>query len=215
MGMNITDNMVDALRDAVRPYLTDKRYSHTLAVEEEAAFLGSLYLPQKTNELRCAALLHDITKKLSPEEHIGLCQELGITVTPDMEHSPKLFHAITGAALAEKDLPRYADPDVISGIRWHTTGYGGMTMFESIIYLADYIEKTRTFDECVALRKFFYDGLREADGEDRKYRVFLETMIMSFDMTVRILTEEKSLIDRNTVEARNGFLVKLHGLEQK
>ncbi len=215
METMITENMVDELRNAVRPYLEDKRYSHTLAVEEEAAFLGSLYLPQKTNELRCAALLHDITKKLSPEEHISLCQELGITVTPDMENSPKLFHAITGAALAKKDFPRYADSEVISGIRWHTTGYAGMDMFESIIYLADYIEKTRTFDECVALRKFFCDGLREADGDDRKYRLFLETMVMSFDMTVRILTEEKSLIDRNTVEARNSFLMKLRGLEKK
>ena len=56
------------LREKVKPYLTEKRYSHTLAVEKEAAYLGSIYLPEKIAELRVSALLHDVTKKCDFEK---------------------------------------------------------------------------------------------------------------------------------------------------
>lgn len=211
----ITDSMVEKLRERVKPYLTEKRYSHTLGVEREAASLGRLFLPDDINRLRCAALLHDITKKQSAEEQLALCRELGIEPDDEVLAAPKLFHSITGAALAERAFPEYADTSVISGIRWHTTGYAGMTMFESVIYLADYIEDTRTFEDCVTLRKFFYEGLSAADSESEKYTVFLKTMVLSFDMTVKNLIEEESLIDRNTVEARNSFIMKLRETERK
>ena len=58
---------ITKLRAAVKPYLTDKRYAHTLAVEQEAAALAGIYLPEKEEKLRIAALLHDITKKESTE----------------------------------------------------------------------------------------------------------------------------------------------------
>ncbi|MDD6095582.1 MAG: bis(5'-nucleosyl)-tetraphosphatase (symmetrical) YqeK [Clostridia bacterium] len=211
----ITDSMVEKLRERVKPYLTEKRYAHTLGVEREAASLGRLFLPDDINKLRCAALLHDITKKQSAEEQLALCRELGIEPDDEVLAAPKLFHSITGAALAERDFPEYADASVISGIRWHTTGYAGMTMFESIIYLADYIEDTRTFEDCVTLRNFFYLGLCAAGSESEKYTVFLKTMVLSFDMTVKNLIEEASLIDRNTVEARNSFIMKLRETERK
>ena len=63
MKKNYTEADITALRERVRPYLTAKRYEHTLAVEREAEFLGKLYLPEKIMALRAAALLHDITKK--------------------------------------------------------------------------------------------------------------------------------------------------------
>ena len=63
MKAEITESDISALREKVRDYLTEKRYAHTLAVEREAQFLGGIYLPEKIKELRCAALLHDITKK--------------------------------------------------------------------------------------------------------------------------------------------------------
>ncbi len=47
-----------ALAEAVRPYLTEKRYAHTRAVEREAARLGEIYLPDRVNALRASALLH-------------------------------------------------------------------------------------------------------------------------------------------------------------
>ena len=205
----ITEQLIEALREKVKPYLSANRYKHVLGVEREAETLGRIFLPDSVNLLRTAALLHDITKKLTPEEHIALASELGVAFSEEELLSPKLFHANTGAELAKRDFPEYAEPSVISAIRLHTTGHPDMNMFESIIYLADYIEDTRTFDDCIELRKFFYDNIEKASGNDEKYRVFVMTMIKSFDMTIRCLVEENGLIDRNTVEARNRFLTEL------
>ena len=99
------------------------------------------------------------------------------------------------------------DPEILSGIRWHTTGHDGMTDFEAIIYLADYIEETRTFPDCVALREVFYDGKeRDACG---MLRHFTETMIRSFDLTVENLISEGMQIDADTIAARNYYIRKL------
>ena len=35
------------------------------------------------------------------------------------------------------------DPDILSAIRWHTTGHPDMTPLEKIIFVADYIEPNR------------------------------------------------------------------------
>ena len=78
-----------------------------------------------------------------------------------------------------------------------------MTVFESIIYLADYIEPTRTFDDCIRVRRCFWDGIRE--GRE-KYEVLRDTMILSFDLTIENLLREGALIDRETIAARNAFL---------
>ena len=83
----------DALRKLageVRPYLTEKRYAHTRAVEREAARLGEIYLPERVNALRASALLHDITKKESVEKQLQLCREFGIITSVALQ----LFHCI-------------------------------------------------------------------------------------------------------------------------
>jgi len=199
----LTDEEIAALSERVRPYLTGNRYEHTAAVAEEACRLGELFLPEKKNNLRAAAFLHDITKKADFEKQLQYCEEFGIITGSDDLLSPKVFHAVTGAALAERDFADIVDNEILSGIRWHTTGHDGMTVFEAVIYLADYIEPTRTFDDCIRVRHFFWDKIR--DGKD-KYKVLRDTMIYSFDLTIESLLREGALIDRDTIAARNCYL---------
>ena len=44
--------------------MSEKRFSHTLGVERCAERLGRLVLSERINELRAAALLHDISKEI-------------------------------------------------------------------------------------------------------------------------------------------------------
>lgn len=204
--MIITEEMLSALREDIKPYLTGKRYAHTLAVEKAAAELGGIYLPDQVTKLRAAALLHDITKMADTEKQLQYCGEFGIMVTASDRQSPKIFHAKTGAELAKRAFAAYADPVVIDGIRWHTTGHDGMTVFEAIVYLADYIEETRTFPDCIALREYFRRELAEADGAAEREAVLNRTMVLSFDMTIRNLLEENAPVDNDTINARNYYL---------
>lgn len=204
--MIITEEMLLKLRSDVKPYLTEKRYAHTLAVEKEAAALGRIYSDGKIPELRAAALLHDITKKLSLEKQLQYCEKFGIIVNKGDILSPKIFHAKTAAELAKREFPDFASDDVINGVRWHTTGHRRMSLFEALVYLADYIEETRTFGDCVRLREYFYTSLDE-NGK-AKEEALISTMIMSFDMTVANLISEGAPIDSDTIGARNFYIEK-------
>ena len=205
MKIHISDVMLDELREKIKPYLKHKRYNHTLAVEEEVACLGEIYLPEDVNRLRAAALLHDITKKLDLSEHLQICKDFDIMVGDQPEKEEKLFHSKTAPLIIKENFEGYYDDDILSAVRWHTTGRKGMTVFESLVYLADYIEKTRTFDDCVVLRKYFYDELDK--GEYPPAEVLRKTMVMSFDMTISNLIEENGLIDLDTISARNSFVL--------
>lgn len=203
MLCKFTENDILSLREAVRGYLTEKRYAHTLAVEQCAARLGELYLPDRIMKLRASALLHDITKKLDSEKQLQYFEKFDIIISNYDMMSPKTFHARSAAALIPELFPSYADPEVISGVRWHTTGHDGMTLFEAIVYLADYIEDTRTFPDCVELRESFNAGL---EADDDRLLLFYKTMVRSFDMTMVCLISDGCAVDLDTVGARNCFL---------
>ena len=203
-NIEVTNEMLDALRERVKPYMKEKRYLHTLGVERECAAIGELLLPDKVNKLRAAALLHDITKMLSLEKQLKLCRTFGIIYGTNDLSSPKLFHAKTAAALIGRDFPEFADDEIISAVRWHTTGRRDMSVFEGIVYLSDYIEETREFDECVELRRYFWDSV--AEKKLALAQIYCMTMIKSFDLTLNNLIEEKAPIDFDTVDARNFFI---------
>ena len=199
----ITGTMLDSLRDRLRGEMSEKRYRHTVAVEEMAIRLGELYLPKDIPQLRAAALLHDITKEFSLENQLQILQRFGIITYYSDKISPKTLHARTAALLIPEKYPAFADPRVIEAVRWHTTGRAGMSVSEKLIYLADYIDMSRTFPDCVALREMFW-GADPAgmSGEEREAHL-RAVLLSSFDRTVAALLEEGSLISPETMLARN------------
>ena len=206
MNNNFTEEMLDHLRISVKSEMGEKRYNHTLEVEKMAARLGEIYAPEKIQMLRAAALLHDITKERSTEEHIAICEGAGLHVSIAERKSPKMFHAKTGALVIPQKYPQFATPDVIEAVRHHTTGRANMSIEEKIIYLADYIDMSRTFEDCVKLRRFFFDFDFENADQSAKEKHLDDTLIMSYDLTIRGLLEDRKHIDKTTFEARN-FLI--------
>lgn len=215
MKFTITEETLARLREEVGGKMSPKRYRHTLAVEEMAARLCRLFCPDLEDRLRVAALLHDATKELSTEEQVALCREYGLEVTPENLLAPKTFHARTAAAMIPKRYPQFDDPVIVDAVRWHTTGRAGMTLTEKILYFADYIDESRTFRNCVILRRFFWgadpEGMTPAARED----LLREALILSYDMTVRDLLDEGKPIARETVEARNALLLEQNESQRK
>ena len=150
---------IKEIRRRVRTMMSEKRYLHTLGVERECASLARIFAPEKCERLRAAALLHDITKEYTPEKHAEFCEKYALDVSESMKKNPKLYHAFTGAHLAKALFPESTDEKVFDAITYHTTGRRGMTLCDMLLYLADYIEDTRTFEDCVRLRRYFYDGI--------------------------------------------------------
>ena len=206
MNNKFSEEMLFSLRESVKNEMGEKRYFHTLEVEKMAARLGEIYAPNQISMLRAAALLHDITKERTTEEHIAICENAGETVSVADRKAPKMFHSRTAALVIPTKYPDFNTPDIISAVRYHTTGRADMTLAEKIIYLADYIDMSRKYGDCVALRDFFFDfDFENADEEEKIYHLN-DTLIMSYNLTIKGLLEDEKHIDRATFEARN-FLI--------
>lgn len=196
------------LRESIKtdPDMSDKRRIHTLAVEQMAIRLGALFCPDKTDILRAAALLHDVTKEYSVEQHTSIYRENGIEPTRDELFAPKTLHAKTAALIIPVKYPDFADSEVISAVRWHTTGHEGMTLTEKLIYLADYIDESRKFEDCVVLRKTFFSAAPEKMEMSERLALLRDVLIMSYDMTVSALLRENLPISPDTVLALNELI---------
>ena len=202
------------LRERVTADMSEKRARHTLAVEQMAARLAALYCPEKEQVLRVAALLHDVTKEWKTDRHVAFLQEKGVEVRALDVAAPKTLHARTAALFIPEAFAEYADPEVISAVRFHTTGREGMTVCEKLIYLADYIDLSRTFPDCVELREMFWGA--DPAGMDTKAREahLRRVLISSFDRTIRGLLEEGGLVSPETMLARNELVEEEHRAAQ-
>ena len=166
---DFSERALDALREELRATMSPKRFAHTLGVEQTVAEMAALYCPRKKGMLRAAALLHDCTKEYTERETREVLEAARVYLRPDEEESPQIWHAITAELEIPALYPDFSDPELLSCVRWHTTGHKGMTVPEALLYLADVIEPTREYPACVALRKRFFDAaLNEMSEEERE-----------------------------------------------
>ena len=207
--MSFSEGQIDALREKVRSTMSEWRFTHTAEVEKMAARLGELYAPDRIDLIRAAALLHDVTKERIAAEQLDMLEAHGITVTEFDKASPKTLHARTAELEVIDNYSEFAADELLSAVRWHTTGRAGMSLTEAVIYLADYIDMSRRFDDCVYLREYFWSKRPEDMAWEERERHLWDTLLVSFDMTLKALTEEKSPISVDTVDARNAIILKL------
>ena len=147
---------LDALRECLRKEMSPARYAHTLGVERAVCEMAKWYCPEREPMLRAAALLHDLTKEYTRDMSEAVLSREGITLRPDERATPAVHHAITAPFEIARRYPEYATNDLLSAVRWHTTGREGMTLSEALLYLADVIEEGREYPACVALREQFF-----------------------------------------------------------
>lgn len=165
--------------------LAPRRVAHVLGCRDTAVKLAEHY-GANTKDAERAGLLHDVTKLLSPDQQLILCQEYGILLSDFYRKNPKILHALTGAAVAERIF--FENPAVCSAIRWHTTGRAGMTLLEKIIYTADYMEPNRDFDGVDKLRKLAFSDIDQA-------------VCMGIQMSVDILKKDGRSVSPDSLAA--------------
>lgn len=175
------------LRKVAVSLLKPQRVNHVLGCAETAVKLAKRYGADETVALR-AGLLHDVTKAIDGEDQLLLVDKYGILISDFERKTPKLLHAKTGAAVAKYV---FGESDAVTrAIYWHTTGKADMSLMEKIIYLADYMEPTRSFPGVDALRELAFQDL------DRG-------LLMGFELCIDELMREKKSLSRESVEARD------------
>ena len=198
----ISDIMLEYLRKDIRCRMSMKRYSHTLGVEKTAEYMSEIFLPFHKNEICAAALLHDITKEYSFEKQLKICNEFGIILRDDEKNVPQVLHGITASAIIPCEYPEYATDNIISAVRWHTTGYADMTLFDKIIFLADYIEDGRTHNECIEVRNAFKSNIINALNFTEQLEFLNCALLSSLNNTIRHLENFGRTVNLDTINAR-------------
>ena len=138
------------------PYLREKRLLHTLNVGYLSCALAERFGEDPGRAL-IAGALHDCAKELD----IDYQRELAMSYAGNVFEDKKLLHSPAGALFA-KERFGIDDQAVLDAICYHTTGRGGMSVLEKIVYLADKIEPSRTYTDLTDIRKMAYTDLDEA-----------------------------------------------------
>ena len=97
MENNDLNKTLQTYRDCVKNLVSAKRYSHTLAVEQQAKKLAKIYGADEF-KASVAAILHDIAKEMPPEKQLDLIETAGVEFGENEHQNQKLWHAAAGAA---------------------------------------------------------------------------------------------------------------------
>ena len=131
--------------EKLRSVLTEQRYRHSIGVMETAVSLAKAW-GVSVEKAELAGLLHDCAKDIPHEVQEQMLRNREIPLDRPTAASPQLWHAVLGAELIQEEYG-ITDPEIISAVRYHTTGRAEMSLLEKIIYVADCVEPNRTYDD--------------------------------------------------------------------
>lgn len=185
-------NWIDIEAD-LNKLLTPKRFRHTMNVVEAADKLARTF-GCDLDQARLAALLHDCAKNLTNGQQLDYAQKHQIKIDRVSQNDPQLLHGPVGAVLA-KERYGVTDTAIQNAIACHTTGCKHMSTLDKIIYLADYIEKERSFPGVETIRQIAETDL---DG----------ATIMALTNCICHVAQTGALLHKRTIDARNDLIIR-------
>ena len=155
--------------EIIRPKLTDARFIHSLNVAQSARELANIY---GCDEEKCAVagILHDIMKDTDKEQQLKMLSDFGIMLNTTEKVTPSLWHQISGAAYIEHILG-IKDEEILGAVRYHTSGKSGMSTFEKIIFIADFISADRIYPGVDVMRRYAAESLDKAIVEGLAFTI--------------------------------------------
>lgn len=155
MNPELKHEIINSYRD--KPH----RMQHVIGVKDTAIQLGKLHHCD-LDKLETAALLHDITKYYSYEDHVKLITEYFSNYEQILqEYNEHIVHAFSAVVIAQKKYG-ITDQDILDAIMSHTIGRPNMSIYEEIIFVSDYIEPNRTYESCKKVRNIAFQSLHLA-----------------------------------------------------
>lgn len=158
---NIMLENVEKVQERLKSKLTPKRFIHTTGVRYTAAALAMRY-GLSVEDASMAGVLHDCAKCFSDDELVRKCLKNNLECTDTELRNGFLLHAKLGAYYARKKYG-IENEEIISAVRYHTTGRAGMKPLEAVIFTADYIEPGRKpLPHLEAVRRMAFVDIDEA-----------------------------------------------------
>jgi predicted HD superfamily hydrolase involved in NAD metabolism len=130
--------------------LSKKTYAHSRGTAKTAVMLAGRFGADK-NKAAIAGLLHDCAKDMGPLELEAAVKKYGVKITRQEKKIPAIWHGFVAEKIAEKEFG-IRDSRILRAIKLHSTGGRHMGKLEKIIYVSDFIEPGREYEESRELR---------------------------------------------------------------
>ena len=183
---------IELIKDNLKSDLKDSRYNHVLRVTEEALELNKLLnLELDEKKVMLAALLHDCAKN-NEEKYFEEFKSKYNLKREEVFADIALAHAILGVYVA-KEIYEVNDPEILDAIRWHTTGKEDMTLLEKLIFISDFTEPGRNFEDSILVRNKVLEDMDKG-------------ILLCLDTTIEYLIKKRVIINIETLKARNYLL---------
>lgn len=165
-----------------------KRFEHSMGVSEFAVEINNLFGFGLDNELlKITGLLHDIAKIYDFDTQVKMLEKYeSQEVIEHYKKYPSVIHAVLGAHLAREWYD--VNDEVFNAIYYHTTGASDMTRFMEVIYVADVVERGRTYKDAEYFRNLVLENF------DNGLFKILESII-------EMLKKKNEPIEDNTIKA--------------
>lgn len=144
----------------VREKVGPNRFRHIQGVVETAGRLARRF-GEDPRRARWAGWFHDAAKEMNKEKLAELIRESPYTLDPIEQTLPALWHPYAGAWLAERDFG-VRDRGVLEAVLRHTLGHPQMSLLAQILFVADYIEPSRTHKGVEEVRRAAQESLTRA-----------------------------------------------------
>ena len=166
----------EQLRDYLKRTVSERRYIHSLGVAETAAKVLEHFAchdyTRTWNGFEApvfCGLAHDLAREMSDAQILEYCRKNNIYLSKEDIEAPVLAHGIISADIAVS-LAGHFPMSWYKALAVHTAGNAGMDDLALAVFIADYIEPSRTFmtDE----KRAFYLG--SANISQCAYRVLCD-----------------------------------------
>lgn len=143
--------------EILKTRLIPKRLYHSICVAEQAQHLADIFGADREKSYT-AGLIHDIMRYETAEKMIELIEGDGQILTESEKKITVTLHAIAGEVYLRKHL-NVTDEEILSAVRWHTTGKENMSLLEKIIYVADLTSEDREYPDIKEVRQMAEESL--------------------------------------------------------
>ena len=129
--------MIDSIKNKYLKHHKENTLRHVEEVAETAVWLAELFGLDIT-KVRLAALLHDISAVISPQEMYEIAKARDFEIDPAEEKYPFLLHQRISRIIAQEEFA-IEEKEILDAIECHTTLKKNASMYDKVIFIADKI----------------------------------------------------------------------------
>lgn len=176
----------------IKRELSEERFHHSVCVMERCIEYAKIH-GEDIEKAKLVGIAHDIAKEIPKESRIKIAEEHGVKLDAFEKENLSLIHAKLGAKICKEKFG-FSD-DMCEAIASHTTAKPNMTKLQKILYLADYSEASRNFQEAIISYKTGKQNLDEA-------------YFIALIGKIKFMLDSKIAIHQDSIDAYNDFVKK-------